>query len=96
MKNNRDHPGDEKTIDDLLFVRGLDIAIDDSRVDELFDTSVLNAKRRWLISFASRYSLPRQIFVILLIDSSIGARPVHGGVLAEYRSARTWRRIYKR
>src|SRR5580700_5985945 len=45
LKNNRDHPGDEKTIDDLLFVRGMDIAIDDPRVDDLFDLSVLNAKR---------------------------------------------------
>jgi hypothetical protein len=45
LKNNRDHPGDEKTIDDLLFVRGLDIAIDDPRVDDLFAMSVLNAKR---------------------------------------------------
>ena len=45
LKNNRDHPGDEKTIDDLLFVRGLDIAIDDPKVDDLFGMSVLNAKR---------------------------------------------------
>jgi hypothetical protein len=45
LKNNRDHPSDEKTIDDLLFVRGLDIAIDDPKVDDLFDMSVLNAKR---------------------------------------------------
>jgi hypothetical protein len=45
LKNNRDHPGDEKTIDDLLFVRGLDIAIDDPKVDDLFCMSVLNAKR---------------------------------------------------
>ncbi len=45
LKNNRDHPGDEKTIDELLFVRGLDIAIDDPRVDHLFDKSVLNARR---------------------------------------------------
>jgi hypothetical protein len=45
LKNNRDHPGDEKTIDDLLFVRGLDIAIDDPKVDDLFAMSVLNAKR---------------------------------------------------
>jgi hypothetical protein len=44
LKNNRDHPGDEKTIDDLLFVRGLDIAIDDPKVDDLFAMSVLNAK----------------------------------------------------
>jgi hypothetical protein len=44
LKNNRDHPNDEKTIDDLLFVRGLDIAIDDPEVDDLFDMSVLNAK----------------------------------------------------
>ncbi len=44
LKNNRDHPGDEKTIDDLIFVRGLDIAIDDPKVDDLFATSVLNAK----------------------------------------------------
>ena len=45
LKNNRDHPGDEKTIDDLLFVRGLDIAIDDPKLDDLFGMSVLNAKR---------------------------------------------------
>ena len=45
LKNNRDHPGDEKTIDDLLFVRGLDIAIDDPKVEDLFAMSVLNAKR---------------------------------------------------
>src|SRR5262249_35028407 len=45
LKNNRDHPNDEKTIDDLLFVRGLDIAIDDPKVDDLFCTSVLNARR---------------------------------------------------
>src|SRR5260370_1191197 len=45
LKNNRDHPGDEKTIDDLLFVRGLDIAIDDPKVDDLFGMSVLNAKK---------------------------------------------------
>jgi hypothetical protein len=45
LKNDRDHPGDEKTIDDLLFVRGLDIAIDDPKVDDLFGMSVLNANR---------------------------------------------------
>ena len=45
LKNNRDHPGDEKTIDDLLFVRGLDIAVGDPKVDDLFGMSVLNAKR---------------------------------------------------
>ena len=45
LKNNRDHPDDEKTIDDLVFVRGLDIAIDDPKVDDLFGMSVLNAKR---------------------------------------------------
>jgi hypothetical protein len=45
LKNNRDHPGDEKTIDDLLFVRGLDIAIDDPKVDDLFNMTVLNASR---------------------------------------------------
>src|SRR5580693_6603013 len=45
LKNNRDHPRDEKTIDDLLFVRGMDIAIDDPKVDDLFGMSVLNAKR---------------------------------------------------
>jgi hypothetical protein len=45
LKNNRDHPGDDKTIDALLFVRGLDIAIDDPEVDDLFSMSVLNAKR---------------------------------------------------
>jgi hypothetical protein len=45
LKNNRDHPNDEKTIDNLLFVRGLDIAIDDPKVDGLFNMSVQNAKR---------------------------------------------------
>ena len=45
LKNNRDHPGDEKTIDDLLFVRGMDIAIDEPEVDDLFDRFVENAKR---------------------------------------------------
>ena len=45
LKNSRDHPSDEQTIDDLLFVRGLDIAIDDPKVDDLFGMSVLNAKR---------------------------------------------------
>jgi hypothetical protein len=45
LKNNRDHPGDENTIDTLLFVRGLDIAIDDPKVDDLFSMSVQNAKR---------------------------------------------------
>jgi hypothetical protein len=45
LKNHRDHPSDEKTIDDLLFVRGLDIASDDPNVDGLFGMSVLNAKR---------------------------------------------------
>jgi hypothetical protein len=45
LKNNRDHPGDEKTIDDLLFVRGLDIAIDDPKVDDLSSMTVLNARR---------------------------------------------------
>jgi hypothetical protein len=45
LKDDRDHPGDDKTIDDLLFVRGLDIAVDDPKVDGLFRTSVLNAKR---------------------------------------------------
>ncbi len=45
LKNNRDHPDDEKTIEDLLFVRGLDIAIDDPKVDDLFGMSVLNARR---------------------------------------------------
>ncbi len=43
LKNHRDHPGDEETIDHLLFVRGLDIAINDPKVDELFTTSVRNA-----------------------------------------------------
>ena len=71
LKNHRDHPGDEKTIDHLLFVRGFDIAIDDPKVDDLF-----GMPRRWPISLARRYSLPRPIFVILRIDSSIGARPV--------------------
>ena len=33
-------------------------------------------QKGWLISFARSCSLPRQIFVILLIDSSVGARPV--------------------
>jgi hypothetical protein len=45
LKNYRDHPGDEKTIDNLLFVRGLDIAIDDPKVDDLFNMSVQNAKK---------------------------------------------------
>jgi hypothetical protein len=45
LKNNRDHPRDEKTIDDLLFVRGLDIALEDPKVDDLFGISVRNAKR---------------------------------------------------
>ena len=45
LKNHRDHPGDEKTIDHLLFVRGLDIAIDDPKVDDLFTMSVRNAKK---------------------------------------------------
>ena len=45
LRNNRDHPSDEKTIDALFFVRGLDIAIDDPKVDALFGMSVLNAKR---------------------------------------------------
>ncbi len=45
LKNLRDHPGDEKTIDHLLFVRGLDIAIDDPKLDDLFTMSVRNAKK---------------------------------------------------
>ena len=45
LKNNRDHPSDEKSIDTLLFVRGFDIAIDDPKVDGLFNMSVQNAKR---------------------------------------------------
>jgi hypothetical protein len=45
LKNHRDHPGDEKTIDHLLFVRGFDIAIDDPKVDDLFTMSVRNAKK---------------------------------------------------
>jgi hypothetical protein len=45
LKNIRDHPGDEKAIGDLFFVRGLDIAIDDPKVDDLFRMSVLNGKR---------------------------------------------------
>jgi len=90
LKNNRDHPSDEKTIDDLLFVRGLDIAIDDPKVDDLFGMSVLNAKRV-ADQFARSYSLPRQIFVILLTDSSIGQDLSRRGA-REYR-ARTWRRI---
>jgi len=45
LKNNRDHPHDEKTIDSLFLVRGMDIAIDDPKVDDLFGLSVRNAKR---------------------------------------------------
>jgi hypothetical protein len=45
LKNSRDHPDDEMAIDDLLFVRGLDIAIDQPKVDELFAKSVRNARR---------------------------------------------------
>jgi hypothetical protein len=45
FKNQRDHPGDEKTIDHLLFVRGLDIAIDDPKIDDLFTMSARNAKK---------------------------------------------------
>src|SRR3984957_19430138 len=50
LKNHRDHPDDEKTIDDLLFVRGLDIAIDDPKVDDLSGMSVRNAKK-WADQF---------------------------------------------
>src|SRR5260370_38842003 len=45
LKNHRDHPGDEKTIDHLLFVRGFDIAIDDPKLDDLVIMSVRNAKK---------------------------------------------------
>ena len=45
-KQSGPHPGDEKTIDDLLFVRGLDIAIDEPKVDDLFGMSVLECKTR--------------------------------------------------
>jgi hypothetical protein len=45
LKNHRDHPGDERTVDHLLFVRGLDIAIDDPGVDDLFAKSVRNARK---------------------------------------------------
>ena len=45
FKNQRDHPGDEKTIDHLLFVRRIDIAIDDPKLDDLFAMSVRNAKK---------------------------------------------------
>jgi hypothetical protein len=45
LKNHRDHRRDEQSIDTLLFVRGLDIAIDDPTVDELFNMAVQNAKR---------------------------------------------------
>ena len=47
LKNDRDHPSDEKTIDHLLLgnAHGLDIAIDDPKVDDLFAMSVRNARR---------------------------------------------------
>jgi hypothetical protein len=45
LKNHRDHPGGQKTIGHLLFVRGFDIAIDDPTVDDLFAMSVRNAEK---------------------------------------------------
>lgn len=47
LKDHRDGDGrgNEPPIDELLFVRGFDIAIDDPKVDGLFGTSVQNAKR---------------------------------------------------
>ena len=93
LKNNRDHPGDEKTIDDLLFVRGLDIAIDDPKVDDLFGMSVLNAKRvadqfrkTLLVASTNLRHFTNQIRQLGQDLSRRGAR--------EYR-ARTWRRIYR-
>ena len=93
LKNNRDHPGDEKTIDDLLFVRGLDIAIDDPKVDDLFGMSVLNAKRvadqfrkTLLVASTNLRHFTNQIRQLGQDLSRRGAR--------EY-CARTWRRIYR-
>lgn len=41
----KDHPGGDGAIDDLIFVRGFDIAVDDPKVDGLFAESARNAGR---------------------------------------------------